>query len=522
MMTLYFIILLIFMAFCDAANILYAVPFTSKSHDTFLRPIGVELARRGHNVTVLTAFEVSDPPPNYHQIVIEKKELWEMLGIERPNVFTTIDMRATEFMDKILWDGGIAFTDYLLSTPQMQDFLGRDNKFDLIVSEVFLVEALYMLSHKYNAPLVLITAFGNFMKHNVIVGNPLQLATILYEFVPIEDPTSFLGRLNNLYISVYDYVTWRYSYLEKQEMLVKRYIPDLPQPVPSLYELQKNSSLLLINSHFSFDTPMAYLPNIIEIGGIHADWYNETLPKELEKILNESRNGVVYVNFGSNVRSSELPENKKRAFLNVFKRLKHTVLWKWEDDNMPDKPPNVIIRKWFPQRKILAHPNVKLFIGHGGLMSTQEAIYHGVPVAGMPIYADQYNNLLLVEQAGFGLILKYENIEETTLHNTINTILSNDVYLRKAKEVSRRFKDRPMSALDTAIFWIEYVIRNEGADYMKSPTVNMHWIVYNMLDVYAFLVFICIILVYISFKIVNALIKIAWCELRKGEHKKNV
>lgn len=46
------------------------------------------------------------------------------------------------------------------------------------------------------------------------------------------------------------------------------------------------------------------------------------------------------------------------------------MLWKWEDD-LPDKPSNIRIEKWLPQNDILGHPNVKLFITHGGLLSTQ-------------------------------------------------------------------------------------------------------------------------------------------------------
>lgn len=75
--------------------------------------------------------------------------------------------------------------------------------------------------------------------------------------------------------------------------------------------------------------------------------------QDLHEILNKSKKGVIYMSFGSNVHSSELPLDKKNAFLNVFRKLEYTVLWKWEDENLKSKPHNLIIRKWLPQKEIL-------------------------------------------------------------------------------------------------------------------------------------------------------------------------
>lgn len=75
--------------------------------------------------------------------------------------------------------------------------------------------------------------------------------------------------------------------------------------------------------------------------------------QDLQKLLHESKHGVVYVNFGSNVKSSELPIEKKNAFLKIFSELNQTVLWKWEDDNYENKSKNVFVRKWFPQKDVL-------------------------------------------------------------------------------------------------------------------------------------------------------------------------
>lgn len=146
-----------------------------------------------------------------------------------------------------------------------------------------------------------------------------------------------------------------------------------------------------------------------------------------------------------------------------------------------------------------------MFIAHGGLIGTQEAIFHGVPIIGVPIYADQYNNLLQAENLGFGRILQYHDINEQSLQNHLDEVLRNDLYKIKALEVSRRFKDRPMSALDTAMFWIEYVIRHKGAEHMKNPAINLSWVAYTMVDVYAFILAGGLLFAYIIYKMISLL-----------------
>nr|ANI21999.1 UDP-glycosyltransferase 39B4 [Spodoptera exigua] len=518
--TLKIILFVLFVVqYCDSANILYVVPFTSKSHYIMLKPIGLELARRGHNVTVITGHRVEKPPPNYHQYMVDEKEIWDVIGGSRPNVFKMVEISAEKFHEDVLWKGGLAFTELTLNSTQIKRLLHEDTKFDLVISEQFFQEALYTLAHKYNAPLVLVTTFGNCMRHNIVARNPLQLATVISEFLDVRDPTSFRARMRNWYFTMYEYVYWRFWYLEEQEKLVRKYLPDLPKPVPSLYDLQKNASLILLNGHFSFDTPAAYLPNVVEIGGVHLTKSDTKLPEDLQKILDNAKHGAVYMNFGSNVRSSELPEEKKKAVLNVFRKLKQTVLWKWEDDNLENKPDNLIVRKWLPQKEILSHPNIRVFISHGGLIGTQEAIYNGVPIIGVPIYADQYNNLLQAQSYGFGKILEYHDINEETLSEVLHEVLTNDSYRINAKELSARFKDRPMDALETAMFWIEYVIRNKGAHYMKNPALELSWFAYTMIDVYAFVLSLVLVSVFVLLKIVKFILSLMESKPMKKQKK---
>jgi glucuronosyltransferase len=56
-------------------------------------------------------------------------------------------------------------------------------------------------------------------------------------------------------------------------------------------------------------------------------------------------------------------------------------------------------------------------------------------------------------------------------------------YIENARHTARIFHDRPQSALDTAIFWTEYIIRYGGASHLRSAAVELAWYQYLCLDV---------------------------------------
>lgn len=64
--------------------------------------------------------------------------------------------------------------------------------------------------------------------------------------------------------------------------------------------------------------------------------------------------GVIYFSMGSNAKSKDLPPEVKNVLLSAFKELPFTVLWKYEEDELPGRPENVKIAKWLPQQDVLS------------------------------------------------------------------------------------------------------------------------------------------------------------------------
>lgn len=139
--------------------------------------------------------------------------------------------------------------------------------------------------------------------------------------------------------------------------------------------------------------------------------------------MNNSPDGVVYFSFGSVIKLNILPKNELEIIIRQLGKINQKVLLKWESNDAPDFPPNIIIRKWFPQADILGHPNCVLFITHGGIHSTEEAIYFGVPMLAISVFGDQLHNSLIIQNKGAGIRIKYSEFTEDAFEIALQRIL---------------------------------------------------------------------------------------------------
>lgn len=342
-------------------------------------------------------------------------------------------------MEYIVSNFGLYNTELALSHPKLQPLLkDTKNHFDLILMEQFVNNAFRGFGHLYKAPVVVFTTMCVTSWVNPLVGNPEPWAYIPHFFLPYAGSMTFWQRLHNAYAGIGQILVDRLHFLPKMDEMLHRYFPD----APDLEVLDKNVSLVLMNAHVSTNQPLPFLPNTISIGGYHVNPGGK-LPEDLRKHLDEAGEGVVYFSMGSTLRSRDLPPELVSGILKAFAKLKQKVLWKWEGE-LPEKPKNVMVRDWFPQEDILgssasqyyqlqnilktislAHPNVKLFITHGGLLSTIEAIYHGIPVIGIPVFGDQNINVANAVTAGYCLRLDLANLSEDSLSAALNEILNN-------------------------------------------------------------------------------------------------
>ena len=116
----------------------------------------------------------------------------------------------------------------------------------------------------------------------------------------------------------------------------------------------------------------------------------------------------------------KVQQNNVSVHFITFRTLtQYTFIWKWNAE-IEDLPKNVIVKSWLPQQDILAHPNLKVFVTHGGIGSVTEAIYHKATLVGIPFANDQKPNLLRAEQQGYAVMLDLDLLEEDKFKNAIN------------------------------------------------------------------------------------------------------
>lgn len=126
-----------------------------------------------------------------------------------------------------------------------------------------------------NIPMIDIVTMSSTDWMNTPHGNPSNLAVEPSILAPYTTPMTFFERLGNFLISTSAEFLFNYYSREQDEYVQKYFGPGYP----SVVEMQKDLSLILINYHQSLDGIRAFTPAIVPVGGLHVIDRNETLPQ---------------------------------------------------------------------------------------------------------------------------------------------------------------------------------------------------------------------------------------------------
>ncbi|XP_053615388.1 UDP-glycosyltransferase UGT5-like [Plodia interpunctella] len=458
----------------ESYKILAMFPFPSKSHHHLSQGVVRALLKAGHEVTQVTPYPDKDLPSNLKQVHIsalgmedftDRFNVTAVLNGEDPTSFSTLPKFIEVINRGVLTDQSV---QKLLSDTTIT--------FDVVISEWAFTDSYSGLGAIFNCPFIW---FSTVEPHSMILGlideslNPSYVPNIRSSITP---PFGFITRVKELLLQL-TFTAFDLFYLTNyqtkvfDEVLVP-HIVSRGRPVIPFSAVRYNASLILGNSDASLGLPVRLPQAYKTVGGYHIDPVVKPLPDDLKKLLDNAKNGLVYFSMGSILQSSELPEQLKKDFLDVLGSLNQTVLWKFEEV-LPNLSPNVHIVKWAPQQSILAHPNCILFITHGGLLSTTEAVHFGKPIIGIPVFGDQFSNVDRAVRKGFALRVNLAYDMKDKLKVAIDEFLQSKRYTEKAKELSLIYHDRPVPPSKELVHWVEHVVKTRGAPHLRSPALDV-------------------------------------------------
>nr|QBQ34572.1 UDP-glycosyltransferase UGT378A1 [Diaphorina citri] len=466
---------------CD--KILVFLPLPIWSHQMQYEKVWTALAERGHEVTIYTKFTPKSNSTNLKHVPIRLPKIDARMKEFNPAILTS---SVNEILAMLfLWDFGYEGQVEAFQSPEFKKLMASKDQYDLVITESFFaMESSVALGHRFNAPNIVICSFGIAMNSLNFFGSP-NLPSFMADFrTKYTNEMTFFQRFYNFYVFFVTRIMEYVYYYPKHQALVDTYFG---KDYPSLYTMLSNVSLSFMYTNLAMSAAVPLVPNLIPVGGIHLNKPGK-LPQDLQQRADAAKGGFVYMSFGSVVDPTKLSEETKLGFLEVFKQLKLPIFWKIDITNDPvlnakTLPDNVFIQKWYPQTDILAHPNLRLFITHGGISSLMEASSLGVPVLGVPFFGDQYRNMVLLRHRGYALIEPIQTLTKQSFLKNAQTMLNDPSFKQNAKKWASIANDEIVSPLERVVYWTEYVLRHKGAPHLSASSRQLTWYQMYCIDI---------------------------------------
>ncbi|XP_015600002.1 UDP-glucuronosyltransferase 2B15 [Cephus cinctus] len=499
----------------DSARILGIFPHPSHSHQIFFHSLTSELSRRGHELVIFTPKVTNDTSlVNFTEI-----SLVEAYAAGWKEIVNYSSYRELWVFFDACYRAGVLFSESILSHPEMEKILNpqSDKKFDLILIQIFYVDALHALSSILNVPMIGLTSLAPIGIHHHTMGNPPLLSYIPDVMGGQPVNMNFWQRIINIYCYGRQIFEFNFIHLKKQERVLKKYFGN---NAPDIRDVSKNISLLLASTQYPIYHPRPDMPSVKLIGGLrfYKSTPREKMSPRLQNILDNAKEGFIYFSLGSNVKLSQLSEENRNVFVHVLAELPYKVIWKCDLDDLPIKAKNIFLEKWVPQQDILAHSNILLFLYQGGQQSTEEAINNGVPLVGFPVFSDQRSNVNNVVSLGIGQKIELSSMTKESMKKTVLEVIQNPRYKKNVIELRNYINDRMNHPMEEAIWWTEYVIRHKGAPALRNRYQDVPWYQMEGLDILIFFIILLYALLYSMYLVTRCIISKIFLRARSSRN----
>ncbi|TNN44661.1 UDP-glucuronosyltransferase 3A1 [Liparis tanakae] len=338
--------------------------------------------------------------------------------------------------------------DRLLGDAEMMTFLQRE-RYDIAILDAF-NPCSFILARKLG--LRYVAFYPGALNGPLSAALPSPVSSIPVFSSRLTDRMNLLARAKNLFYSLLAPIGQERVWSTFRGV-AERHLESGPPP-GGLEELHQGAELWAFNTDFSLEFPQPLPPYTVLVGGV-LNKQATPLDQDLQLWISSfGEAGFVVVTLGSMVSSVSV-DSLLVELVAGFSRIPQGVLWRYDQERWPshlEKPPNVRLVDWLPLNDLLGHRRALVFITHGGQNSLLQAVYHAVPVLGIPLFGDQFDNVVRAE------------------------------FKSSALSLSRIHRSHPVAPALRLTQWVEHVLHSGGGAHLRPASLTQPWYQRYLLD----------------------------------------
>lgn len=251
-----------------AYNILGVFPVRAYSHFSVLNSIALELARRGHNVTVYSRYSASNTANYTH---IELKDCFPLKNVN-------LRYNSVEYISD--FGGILGFLWFVLTfIPEPEDILSCEpltqlanttDRYDALLLEAYNgnTDIYAGLSYKLNAPYIGVSTTMLYPWLSQRMGTPDNPSYIPVAFTGFTSDMDFWQRTANTVAYLVSKLVYNYVSVPQSDATARRLFGE---DMPPLQQLLENCSLVFTYTHPSINPVRPLVPNVVEIAGVNIE-----------------------------------------------------------------------------------------------------------------------------------------------------------------------------------------------------------------------------------------------------------
>lgn len=245
-------------------KILGLFPHTAKSHFEIFRPLVEALAEKGHDVTVVSPFPRKQPLKNFRDISLEG-HIDTLVNVVDLDLFK--GRRIEKYANMVfLAKMAYAVCEQGLSSKPVQKLIKSEDTYDLIIIEQFNTDCFMGFAHKFKVPVISMSSCTTMQWLNDRFANPNNPAYVPSNMMDFSDEMTFIERVENTFVYALHSLFYKFVIDWPSNRIAKKYFGD---HLPPLSDLAYNTSLMLVNAHFSLTLPRPQVPQVVDVSGIH-------------------------------------------------------------------------------------------------------------------------------------------------------------------------------------------------------------------------------------------------------------